>query len=99
MTTPQKTMQKLWEDSYLSADNDAYLEALYETYLKTPQTLSPEWRDYFNQLAKDTVDVSHTGIKNYFIQLAKDANRHTVIPAANLEHQRQQEKVIDLISA
>ena len=33
----QKSMQELWQDSYLSGGNDAYLEELYETYLKDPE--------------------------------------------------------------
>src|SRR6266568_8362946 len=72
---PQKSMQELWNDSYLSGDNDAYLEELYETYLKTPDGVAPEWRDYFKQLGQST-DVSHSDIRNYFADLARQP--HTI---------------------
>ena len=49
MTKPLKSMQALWNDSYLNGDNDAYIEALYETYLETPDAVSPEWQTYFKE--------------------------------------------------
>ena len=100
MKTP-KTMQELWKDSYLSGENDAYLEELYETYLKTPDNVSPEWRSYFNQLAQHS-DVSHADIRDYFTQLAKQSSKGVVVQQAadiSPKHEHNQEKVIDLISA
>lgn len=96
----QRTMQDLWQDSYLSGGNDAYLEALYEEYLKSPEGLAPEWRDYFNQLPQSEIDISHSDIRDHFARLAKQSVKST--PATgdvSLEHQQKQEKVIDLISA
>lgn len=94
----QKSMQELRQDSYLSGENDAYLEELYETYLKTPEDITPEWREYFQQLASHS-DVSHSDIRKYFAQLAKQPVKTVATGAVNLEHQHKQEKVIDLISA
>lgn len=94
----QKSMQEMWKDSYLSGGNDAYLESLYETYLKTPDDVSPEWRGYFNELARTGADISHEDIRDYFLQLAKQTTK-PMVGAGDVLHQRNQEKVIDLISA
>jgi 2-oxoglutarate dehydrogenase E1 component len=98
---PQKSMQELWQDSYLSGENDSYLENLYESYLQNPDNVPPEWREYFNSVAGNTVDVSHQGVRNYFLELAKHPPSKTA-PATSgvsIAHQHKQEKVIDLISA
>lgn len=97
---PQKPMQELWQDSYLSGENDSYLENLYEAYLQNPENVPAEWQAYFNKVAGNTVDVSHQGIRNYFLELGKHTKKSkTVAVPANAEHQKKQEKVIDLITA
>ncbi len=93
-----QSMQNLWKDSYLSAGNDEYLEELYDTYLKTPNELSPEWQDFFKQMAESTSDVSHKDIRNYFLQIARQSKTSSV-QGVDAYHQHQQEKVIDLITA
>ena len=52
MVMQPKTMQGLWQDSYLGAGSEGYLDQLYETYLSQPSELDPAWRDYFDQLVK-----------------------------------------------
>ncbi|MHB1947326.1 MAG: 2-oxoglutarate dehydrogenase E1 component [Gammaproteobacteria bacterium] len=91
-------MQEMRKDSYLSDGNDAYIESLYETYLKTPDEISPEWRSYFDELAKNGSDVSHSDIRDYFYQLAKQPAK-TIVADGDSIHQHNQEKVIDLITA
>lgn len=98
----QRSMQDLWSDSYLLGGGDEYLETLYDTYLKSPDALTPEWQDYFNQLTQNqsSFDVSHADVKNYFKRLIKNPPR----PAStgkviDRNHELQQEKVIELISA
>lgn len=51
--------------SCLSGGNAAYLEGLYETWLTDPESLAPEWRDWFTQFAAgaETVDVPHGPIR------------------------------------
>ncbi len=94
-----RSMQELWKDSYLSGGNEAYLEELYETYLKNPNTITPEWRSYFNKLAQAGTDVSHADIQQYFSQLARKTSGTTLTKSVDVHHERQQEKVIDLITA
>lgn len=98
MTTKQKTMQDLWKDSYLSGENDAYLEELYEAYLKSPDSIDPKWRNYFEQYA-NAADVCHSEIRDYFQQLAQNSSRGAVTGSVDMMHVQQQEKVIDLINA
>ena len=37
-------------NSLLDGNSVLYLEFLYESYLKNPQDVAPEWRDYFATL-------------------------------------------------
>src|SRR3990167_6560697 len=97
MKTP-KSMQEAWKDSYLSGDNDAYLEELYETYLRSPSELAPEWQEYFRTLGNPN-DVAHSEIRDYFARLVRQQNKTATTQVVNLEHQHKQEKVIDLIAA
>lgn len=101
-TKQPRSMQDLWSDSYLSGGNDAYLEDLYEKYLKSPQDVTPEWQQYFSQL-KNQHDVSHADIRDYFSKFAKQNTAYSAVMrgagSVNAEHERLQEKVIDLIFA
>lgn len=98
MIKTQKSLQDISKDSYLSGGNDAYLENLYETYLKTPDKVSPEWKQYFDELSKSAADVSHADVQDYFLQLGKQSHKNIVV-SRDREHEKKQEKVIDLIAA
>lgn len=98
MTLNQKSMQDHWKDSYLSGENDAYLEELYETYLKKPNDIAPEWKHYFDKLAENSEAISHQDIQDYFRDLVKKPQA-IVGEATDHWHEQQQVKVIDLISA
>lgn len=99
----QKSMQALYNDSYLSGGCESYLDDLYENYLKNPDTLTPEWQDYFNRLTLNDqhIDIPHSDVRHYFIQLTKQ--RQKMVPVSykisDTAHDPNQEKVIDLISA
>ncbi len=101
MIKQQKTMQELQDESYLSGGSDTYLEGLYETYLKEPDQVTTEWRNYFNSLANSNFDVSHADVRNYFVQLAKMPVKNNVAraPSVDASYKHKQEKVIDLIFA
>jgi 2-oxoglutarate dehydrogenase E1 component len=43
----------------LAAGNDAYVEAMYERYLVEPDSIDPQWRDYFASLGPTARDVPH----------------------------------------
>ncbi len=70
----EKTLDELWESSYLAGGNAAYLEQLYENFLVDPNSVEETWRERFETLPtiNGTVkDVSHTEIKASFRQLAR----------------------------
>lgn len=98
ITKQHKSMQQLRQDSYLAAGNEAYIESLYELYLKQPNELSPDWLAYFNELSKNaaTQDVSHEEIRQYFQKMASQTHR-PVMQQQGYDH--RQEKIIDLTYA
>lgn len=95
-----KSMQQLWQDSYLASGNEEYIEALYETYLKDPEQLEPEWLSYFDELTgkSGSADVSHEEIRQYFKRLARLSKVHHPIAKQKIQD-HQQEKIIDLTYA
>ena len=98
MTEKIQAMQDLLNDSYLSGGSDAYLDDLYETYLNNPVDVTPEWRSYFDKIAQQS-DVPHAEIRDYFLHLAKNSAKTVVVQGGDVEHQKKQSKVIDMISA
>src|SRR5690625_953252 len=47
------SQQQAFDDFYLIGPHAPKLAQLYATYLGTPDTLGPEWRDFFESLAPD----------------------------------------------
>ena len=43
-------MNPLFEDSLLFSANAPFIEELYEAYLQNPQSVPPEWHEYFDKL-------------------------------------------------
>ncbi len=99
----QKTsMQEFYNTSYLSGGSAAYVEGLYEAFLKNPQSVSQEWREYFSQLPKvkgaDGPDISHEDIRQYFSEFVRKPKKSVVI-AADVSEERKQRCVDQLINA
>src|SRR3990167_6860606 len=69
----QSSMQQFQITSYLSDNNAAYIEALYEEFLHDPNQLTPEWRTYFQSLSQGqiTPDVSHQTIRQQLQHLVR----------------------------
>jgi 2-oxoglutarate dehydrogenase E1 component len=68
-------MKQMLGNSYLFGANAAFIEALYESYLKDPASVEPRWRDYFEELQRldgGTPDVSHFDVQERFARLAKE---------------------------
>ncbi len=104
----ENSMQALYNNSYLSSGSDAYLDELYETYLKTPENVPAEWQHYFNTLAlaDNHQDISHADVRHYFTELAKQksvsypiATTLSTAISATPPFEKNQEKIIELISA
>ena len=71
--TNKPSLQQQWGSSHLAGGNAAYLEQLYESYLRDPSSIDPAWRNYFETLPRVNGalhDVSHATVRENFRQLA-----------------------------
>ncbi|MCK5001977.1 MAG: 2-oxoglutarate dehydrogenase E1 component, partial [Gammaproteobacteria bacterium] len=103
------SMQELWDSSQLSGGSAAWLEALYENYLRDPANVDAEWRDFFDALPKAKsgngdgsieYEVPHDEVRDYFKSLAKE-HQHSSAPsrAYIVEQEQKQVHVLQLINA
>lgn len=81
-----KSFEQKQSESCLSGQNQAYVEALYEDYLKHSGELSEEWKQYFSALpsVKGAVEeVPHSEVQNYFAEAArKKAGLKTIVQSS-----------------
>jgi 2-oxoglutarate dehydrogenase E1 component len=98
-------MHTLQRTSLLEGGNVAYLEDLYETWLKRPDSVAPHWRSYFESLPRvdgyPAADVSHAAIREEFSRITGHARARTSAGPgdARLEHENKQVHVLQLINA
>ena len=102
----ESIMEQLWRTSHISGGNAAYVEELYDQYLYDPNSVPEEWRSYFEQLPRVegvvTQDTPHSVVREHFELLGKNRARPLAAPGsggANIEHERKQVKVVQLISS
>lgn len=97
-------LQRRRSESHLSAGN-AYIEALYETYLEAPNEVSEGWRRYFERLPMREgagADVPHSAVVAHFKRLGSNrlrARPERVSAEISSEHERRQIRVLELVSA
>ncbi|MEH6628915.1 MAG: 2-oxoglutarate dehydrogenase E1 component [Motiliproteus sp.] len=98
-------MELMRKTSHLSGGSVAYVEGLYEIFLRDPNEVSAEWRDEFNKLARvqDTVtqDVPHSTVREHFLYLAKNQRRSQPGPVSSVssDHEKKQIRVLRMINA
>jgi 2-oxoglutarate dehydrogenase E1 component len=104
----ESSMELLWRSSHIAGGNATYVEDLYESYLKDPNGVPEQWRDYFDKLPRvesDFVqieDVPHSVIRERFAQISKMRVRTEATVAHDsqaTEYERKQVRVVQLISA
>jgi 2-oxoglutarate dehydrogenase E1 component len=96
----EKSMQQRWDNSFLASGGDSYLEGLYEAYIKNPNDVPEEWREYFATFCANATDVSHADIREFFQNLVRQSGQKIVVAqGGDLFHERKREKVLDLIFA
>jgi len=69
----ENTYKSMLESSHLSGSSSAYVDNLFEAYLKDPNSIDANWRAYFDALPPVMhvdKDVSHADIREYFLQQA-----------------------------
>ena len=71
--------------SAFSGGNATFVEDLYESYLKDPQSIPSDWRQQFDQLPEqDRIDTAHEPIRQRFLHLVKEKRSATATPQENL---------------
>lgn len=103
MSVEKSLMQKMQESSYLSGNSADYIENLYEDYLNSPQSVSPDWRRYFESLTSAAgakgQEISHAAIREHFLQMAKHPFTEITPISGDALQIYKQARVQDLINA
>ena len=95
-------MQEMLSNSYLYGANAPFIEELYEAYLRNPDSVSGAWREYFEQVKGTAQEVSHTLIRQTFVELAKHHGNGQAAAAptpAIAGAEKKQVSVLQLINA
>ncbi len=98
-------MELMWKSSHLSGGNLAYVEDLYETYLRDPNEVSQEWREEFDKLPRVqetvTADIPHSIVREHFLYLSKNQRATQQLPVSGVssEHEKKQVRVLRMINA
>jgi 2-oxoglutarate dehydrogenase E1 component len=102
------SMQALWDNAMLNAGSAAWVEGLYESFLRNPNDIETQWREFFETLPRvngsAVADVPHDEIRAHFRQLTERKGGIQAAPAAkavsvNTEHEQKQVRVLQLINA
>jgi len=90
----------------LSGGNAAYVEEVYESYLRDPNSVPASWKDTFDKLPRVNgsvqPDVVHSEIIEFFEELGKSNIRYTPKPgeaSTSVAHERKQVEVVQLVNA
>ena len=97
-------MQRMWDSSHIAGGSAAYVEDMYERYLRDPNTVEQQWREFFEKLPPINgvgADVPHSTIQESFVLLARQHQSTRPIPTSSVssDHERKQVQVLRLISA
>ena len=98
-------MQAFLDNSYLYGGNAEFIEDLYESWLGNPDSVSEEWRRYFERLQQSAGaaarDIAHAPIRESFALRARQpaAANPAVVCSPFLAVERKQIKVLQLINA
>ncbi|MDX9767668.1 MAG: 2-oxoglutarate dehydrogenase E1 component [Ectothiorhodospiraceae bacterium] len=105
--TRNRDMNALWGGSPLDAGNAEFLDTLYEQWLRDPQSVPTHWREWFATLPRPadarSAEEPHAEVREQFRRLGD--TRRGGAPFAqqpamdNLEHERKQVRVLQLINA
>ncbi len=77
MANHKATMSELQKTALLDAGSSAYLEQLYDDYLKNPTSVPTEWQQYFEKLPLvdgAVSEISHSEIQAAFRQMVRHPN-------------------------
>ena len=77
-----------------------YIEELFESYLRDPNEVPEEWRNYFDKLLVDENSTVDTASPSGSFTISKNQRRAKPMMSAPVssEHERKQMKVLQLIN-
>lgn len=92
------------EDTALDGENANYLELLFEKYLQDPSSVSERWQKYFSDMpipAAFQNGATHSRMRQEFRtdKLYTNTNCAPDVNAVEIEHERQQVHVLQLINS
>ena len=94
------------ELSYLYSGNADFIEELYESFLKDPNNVDPEWRTYFSRLQQEEnnlpADIPHSSVQKAFSEAVKNkrgGNNGATGQAQSSADYQKQVSVLQLINA
>ena len=93
-------MERFWATSHTAGAQSAYLESLYESYLKDSSSIPQDWKIYFDSLPNvndSQKEVSHQEIINRFRE--EEVNTTSNSAAQKIQPSYKQTKVSQLIQA
>ncbi|HEX7113314.1 MAG TPA: 2-oxoglutarate dehydrogenase E1 component, partial [Mizugakiibacter sp.] len=92
-------LQAFSESSQLGGGNAAYIEALYETWLRAPDAVPAEWRSYFDAFkGRQAGDLPHSDAIAR-IEAAQRLNHRAVALPVGDAHAQKQAGVLRLLTA
>ena len=71
----QKNFEEWNKSTQLSGGSSAYLDSIYENYLSSPDDIDESWRNYFDSIQNGTHEISHSQVRQDFIDLTKQPVR------------------------
>ncbi len=98
-------MLTLQQSSLLDGTNSAWLESLYEAWLRDPGAVDERWHAWFQALPRVNGqvvdDVFHSELRNEFSRLTGHLRGHRIarVTESRLVYERKQVRVLQLINA
>jgi 2-oxoglutarate dehydrogenase E1 component len=95
MNNNNQYMKTMQDSSLLFGGNNVFVESLYEDFLRSPNSVSAEWRTYFEQMGGGNGEQAHSEIQRNFAALPT----HSVSHSLQTDDSRKQASVLQLINA
>jgi len=76
------SLKEQYASTPLFGTNASAVEALYEQFLNTPDSVPGAWREYFESLGDPDTEIAHSPIRNDLLDIARSGRRSRRITSA-----------------
>ncbi|MEO8012173.1 MAG: thiamine pyrophosphate-dependent enzyme, partial [Dokdonella sp.] len=98
--TSSNLLELFKSTSALSGGNAAFVEDLYECWLRDPDTVSAEWRSYFDAIRGAAAnDLGHAGAIAHIEAAQRNGASHRVVESDGAVQSQKQAGVLKLVTA